>query len=77
MLFQAVHNIGFAFDSPEGLLVPVIKNVQSHSVFEIATDINRMVALGTAGKLGPNDLSGSTFTLSNIGTVSPFFIDLY
>ena len=57
-------------DSPIGLLVPNIKNCQALSVFEIALEMNRLIELGTQGKLGTNDLSDCTFTLSNIGTVS-------
>ena len=69
-ILQASHNIGFAMDTPYGLLVPNIKNIQALSIFEIAQEINRLMELGSAGKLGSDDLSGGTFTLSNIGTVS-------
>jgi len=56
-------------DTPAGLIVPNVKNVQTLSVYEIAVELNRLIQLGNAGKLGPADLSGGTFTLSNIGTV--------
>ena len=56
-------------DTPAGLVVPNVKNVQTLSVFEIAVELSRLMQLGSAGKLGPTDLSGGTFTLSNIGTV--------
>lgn len=69
-LAQAAHNIGLAMDTPQGLLVPNIKNVQMLSVFEIATEINRLQALGVSGQLGTTDLTAGTFTLSNIGSVS-------
>ena len=69
-VLQAAHNIGFAMDTPHGLLVPNIKNVETLSIFEIAQDLNRLMELGNAGKLGQDDLTGGTFTLSNIGTVS-------
>ena len=67
------HNIAVAMDTPRGLLVPNIKNVQDRSVFEIAAELNRLQGLGAAGKLGQDDLSGGTFTLSNIGTLSVVF----
>lgn len=57
-------------DTPQGLLVPNIKNVQMLSVYEIATELNRLQTLGVSGQLGTTDLTGGTFTLSNIGSVS-------
>lgn len=66
---KAAHNIGLAMDTPRGLLVPNIKNVQNLSVMEIAAELNRLAALGSAGKLGKDDLTGGTFTLSNIGSL--------
>lgn len=70
ILAQAAHNIGLAMDTPQGLLVPNIKNVQMLSLFEIATELNRLQALGVSRQLGTTDLTGGTFTLSNIGSVS-------
>lgn len=70
-VLQASHNIGLAMDTSQGLLVPNVKNVQLLSVFEIAQELNRLQTLGAAGQLGTADLSGGTFTLSNIGSVSP------
>uniref|UniRef100_UPI0037E871A2 lipoamide acyltransferase component of branched-chain alpha-keto acid dehydrogenase complex, mitochondrial isoform X1 n=2 Tax=Semicossyphus pulcher TaxID=241346 RepID=UPI0037E871A2 len=67
--YKASHNIGLAMDTSQGLLVPNVKNVQLLSVFEIAQDLNRLQALGAAGQLGTNELSGGTFTLSNIGSI--------
>nr|XP_046247696.1 lipoamide acyltransferase component of branched-chain alpha-keto acid dehydrogenase complex, mitochondrial [Scatophagus argus] len=67
--YKASHNIGLAMDTSQGLLVPNVKNVQLLSVFEIAQELNRLQTLGAAGQLGANDLSGGTFTLSNIGSI--------
>ncbi|ORY15553.1 branched-chain alpha-keto acid dehydrogenase E2 component [Clohesyomyces aquaticus] len=69
LLVKGQHNIGIAIDSPAGLLVPVIKNVQAHSIESLAAEIGRLSALGRSGKLSSADLSGATFTLSNIGSI--------
>ena len=57
-------------DTQQGLLVPNVKNVQNKSIFDIAVDLNRLHQQGLAGKLMHDDLTGVTFTLSNIGSVS-------
>lgn len=69
LLIKGGHNIGVAVDSPSGLLVPVIKNVQNHSIGSLAQEITRLADLARAGKLTSADLSGATFTLSNIGSI--------
>ncbi|TRZ18236.1 hypothetical protein HGM15179_008902 [Zosterops borbonicus] len=67
--YKASHNIGVAMDTEQGLIVPNVKNVQVCSVFDIAVELNRLQSLGSAGQLGTSDLTGGTFTLSNIGTI--------
>nr|XP_056700711.1 lipoamide acyltransferase component of branched-chain alpha-keto acid dehydrogenase complex, mitochondrial [Euleptes europaea] len=67
--YKASHNIGIAMDTEQGLVVPNVKNVQLRSVFEIASELNRLQKLGYTNQLGTNDLTGGTFTLSNIGTI--------
>lgn len=56
-------------DTERGLIVPNVKNVQVRSVFEIATELNRLQKLGSLGQLSTTDLTGGTFTLSNIGSI--------
>ncbi|KAH0618372.1 hypothetical protein JD844_017509 [Phrynosoma platyrhinos] len=67
--YKASHNIGVAMDTGQGLVVPNVKNVEARSVFEVASELNRLQNLGTTNQLGTNDLTGGTFTLSNIGTI--------
>ena len=67
--YKADHNIGVAMDTPQGLLVPNIKKIQTLSVFEIAEELNRLQELGLKGKLGESDLKNGTFSLSNIGSI--------
>lgn len=66
---QASHNIGIAVDTPNGLVVPNIKNVQNMSLMEIAAELNRLQAAAAKNQLGMSDLSGGTFTLSNVGVI--------
>lgn len=67
--YKASHNIGVAMDTPNGLVVPVIKNVQCKTILDIARELNSLQEKGAKGGLGLGDLSGGTFTLSNIGII--------
>ena len=69
LVHRAHHNIGIAMDTPKGLLVPNIKHVQSLSILDIAREMQRLQALGRAGRLGRDDLQGGTITLSNVGSI--------
>jgi 2-oxoisovalerate dehydrogenase E2 component (dihydrolipoyl transacylase) len=59
-------------DTKDGLLVPNIKNVESKSIFEIASELARLQQLGDNSKLSTAELTGGTFTISNIGSVICF-----
>ncbi|EON61337.1 hypothetical protein W97_00550 [Coniosporium apollinis CBS 100218] len=69
LTLKASHNIGIAIDTPSGLLVPVVRAVQNHSIASLAAEIARLAGLARAGKLSTADLSGATFTVSNIGSI--------
>jgi 2-oxoisovalerate dehydrogenase E2 component (dihydrolipoyl transacylase) len=69
LIYRGAVNLGVAMDTPAGLVVPNIKGVASRSVLDIAAELARLQALAAAGKLGPEDLGGGTFTLSNIGNI--------
>jgi pyruvate dehydrogenase E2 component (dihydrolipoamide acetyltransferase) len=60
-------NIGVAVDTERGLLVPVLKAVPTRSMLDLATDLQAKVAKAQAGKAAPEDLSGGTFTITNLG----------
>jgi pyruvate dehydrogenase E2 component (dihydrolipoamide acetyltransferase) len=63
---QAVH-IGFACDTPRGLLVPVVRDAQFLNVTGLAARMKELTAKAVAGNITADDLSGGTFTVSNLG----------
>ncbi|EEP80513.1 conserved hypothetical protein [Uncinocarpus reesii 1704] len=74
LIMRSSHNIGVAMDTPTGLLVPNIKNVQARSIFDIAAELTRLSAVSRAGKLTPTDLNGGTITVSNIGSIGGTYV---
>ncbi|TPP44030.1 2-oxoacid dehydrogenases acyltransferase (catalytic domain) family protein [Leishmania donovani] len=66
---KAAHNIGFAMDTPNGLIVPVVKHVERKSILDIANDMQVLIERGKSNKLTTQDMTGGTFTLSNIGVI--------
>jgi len=62
-------NIGVAVATPLGLAVPNIKDVGEKSVAQVAAELQRLAAIAAANQLRPDDVTGGTFTLSNIGSV--------
>ena len=65
-VFKSI-NIGIAANTPKGLLVPVIHNADKKSFIEIVQERARLISLARENKLLPDDISGGTFTLSNLG----------
>ncbi|MBN8219080.1 MAG: 2-oxo acid dehydrogenase subunit E2, partial [Spirochaetes bacterium] len=64
---KAIH-LGFACDTPRGLMVPVVKNAQDLSIGALAARIKELAKQAIDGKISPDDLSGGTFTVSNLGS---------
>jgi 2-oxoisovalerate dehydrogenase E2 component (dihydrolipoyl transacylase) len=60
-------NLGFAADTPRGLVVPVIHDADTMSTYDLAVAINQLTATARAGKTQPAQLAGGTFTITNIG----------
>lgn len=63
------HNIGIAMDTPRGLVVPVLKQCQDQSIPELANQLKRLKEAALTGTIPVEDLTGATFTLSNIGAI--------
>ena len=63
------YNVGVAVDTPRGLVVPVIKNCESKGIIELAVELNEIAAVAREGKLKPEQMTGGTFTLSNLGGI--------
>ena len=74
LVMREKHNVGIAMDTPQGLLVPNIKNVSSRSILDIATECSRLQALARDGKLSATDLTGGTITVSNIGSIGGTYV---
>ena len=67
------YNIGFAYDAPQGLMVPVIHHTDNESVMSIAKKIEVLVAHIKNKDIHIEDLSGSTFTVTNYGSIGTSF----
>jgi pyruvate dehydrogenase E2 component (dihydrolipoamide acetyltransferase) len=69
LIVHGAHHIGIAVDTPDGLLVAVIRDAGSRGVLELASEVRRLGEGAKARTLTPDELSGQTFTVSNIGAI--------
>lgn len=69
VIYKTYHNISVAMQTPQGLVVPNVKNVEQKSILQIANDLNALQERGAKGALTPNDFANGTFALSNIGII--------
>lgn len=69
LILKQFYNIGFAADTPNGLVVPVIKNADQKGIAQIAQEMADMSALAREGKLKPADMQGASFTISSLGGI--------
>ena len=69
VVLKKYFNIGFAADTPNGLVVPVIKNADKKGVFDIARETGELAGQAREGKLKPADMSGACFTISSLGGI--------
>ncbi len=69
LIFKQYYNIGFAADTPNGLVVPVIKNADQKGLIAIAKEMTELSAKARDGKLGPADMQGGCFSISSLGGI--------
>jgi pyruvate dehydrogenase E2 component (dihydrolipoamide acetyltransferase) len=69
LILKGYWNIGFAADTPNGLVVPVVKSADQKGVIEIAKETSDLAAKAREGKLGPADMQGGTFSISSLGGI--------
>ena len=69
LILKQYYNIGFAADTPNGLVVPVIKGADQKSVSQIAREMTELSLQAREGKLKPADMQGASFTISSLGGI--------
>ena len=69
LVLKKYFNIGFAADTPNGLVVPVIKNVDQKSISQIVVECAELAKKAREGKLSPAEMSGACFTISSVGGI--------
>jgi pyruvate dehydrogenase E2 component (dihydrolipoamide acetyltransferase) len=69
VLLHRRYDIGVAVDTPQGLLVPVVRDADEKSILGLAREILDLAERGRDGKLGTEDFKGATFTVTNVGSI--------
>ncbi len=69
LIVKDYFHLGIAVDTDQGLVVPVIRDVNRKGIFKLATEVNEVAERARARKLGPADLSGACFTISSLGGI--------
>lgn len=69
LIRKSFYNIGFAADTPNGLMVPVIRDADRKGIIEVSKELGELSAKARDGKLKGDDMSGATFTISSLGGI--------
>jgi pyruvate dehydrogenase E2 component (dihydrolipoamide acetyltransferase) len=69
LVLKQYYNIAFAADTPNGLVVPVIKDADKKGILQISQEMAELAKKAREGKLAPGDMSGGTFTISSLGGI--------
>jgi pyruvate dehydrogenase E2 component (dihydrolipoamide acetyltransferase) len=73
LLLKHYYHLGIATDTPDGLIVPVVKDVDQKNILTLAAELQRLIALARERRLALADLRGGTFTISNYGAIGGIF----
>lgn len=73
IVYKKYYNIGIATDTDNGLIVPVVFDADRKNIYSIAGEIRDLAVRGRDGKLSPNEMKGSTISISNIGSAGGMF----
>jgi pyruvate dehydrogenase E2 component (dihydrolipoamide acetyltransferase) len=73
LVLKRYYHLGIATDTPDGLIVPVVKDVDRKSVLELADELQRLTELARTRRISLADLRGGTFTISNYGAIGGMF----
>lgn len=73
IVHKTYYNLGLAVATEAGLVVPVVRDVDNLSILEIGREINRLAAGARAGELAPEEMRGSSFSVTNIGSIGTLF----
>ena len=73
LILKKYFNIGFAADTPNGLVVPVIKNADQKSIIDIAKEMTELSVKAREGKLSPTEMQGGCFSISSLGGIGGTF----
>jgi len=69
LIYKQYFHIGFAADTPNGLMVPVIKDADQKGIFQISKEMGELAKKARDGKLGPAEMTGASFTISSLGGI--------
>ena len=69
LVYKQYFHIGFAADTPNGLVVPVLKNADQKGIFQISTEMGELAKKARDGKMGPADMTGGCFSISSLGGI--------
>ena len=73
LILKKYYNIGIAVDTPNGLVVPVIRDVDQKGIYDLSADLAAISKKAREGKLSPKDMSGASMTISSLGGIGGTF----